>query len=176
LSKISFNLIALNKKPEIYLVRSAYDKLSPKLKDSLQDRYAVNYYNDNSIGIITERQVENLSKPGSNAGSEASSSLASAVYINNALSSGTYNMWTDIAVGVAGGVAGAGRNKAPVNLFLLKYTIRNLEGKLQSFTIYQPSPIGEPIGTCFSFETRESANESYCQGMSESEIKNKFLN
>jgi hypothetical protein len=175
-SQLNINLIRLNSKPEIYLVRSTYQKLTDKTKNQLADRYDVQLFSDKQVGRIVERQVEDLSTTGSTAGSDMGSSLASAVYINNALTSGSYNIWTDVAVGVLGGVAGAGGNKAAQKLYLLKYTIRNLDGELNSSSIYYSSPIGEPIGSCYSFQERGSVSEAYCRGMNEEDIRRKFLN
>ena len=163
------------KKDKVYLVRSDYDELPKKIQERLSDRYDIEFYSDAGIGLITERQVQDVSTAGSTTGSDVGSALASAVYLNNTLSSGNYNVWTDIGVTVLGGIAGSGANKKPESRFLLKYTIRNREGNLRSTTVYRSSPLGKPIGTCFSFKSNSSVNEEYCRGMSRKEIEDKYL-
>ena len=176
LSRISSKLRDMNAKPVIYLVQSAYDNLNRKAQEELDERYDVRFHNDKVTGRLIERQVQNISTPGSTTGSTVGSSLASAVYLDNALSDGSYNMWTDLAVGVMGGIAGAGANKAPTERYRIQYSIRNLDGEIRSTTVTRPSPIGAPVGKCFTLRTAEPIAEEFCDGMSTAEIKREYLN
>ena len=168
-------LVKLHFKPTLFLVQATYDRLPQEVKDALQDRYEIRPYDAQLVGRIIERQVQNVSSAGSTTGSDVGSSLASAVYVNNAISSGGYNMWTDIAVGVLGGVAGSGANKAPRERYLIQYTIRNLDGQIKSTTVSKTSPIGLPIGECFDLKTGQAIDEIHCTGMTSSDIKKMYL-
>lgn len=161
-------------KPEATILRSAFEKLNESEKDELKKRYVIGSYDDSEIGIITERQVQDVSQAGSSAGSEVGSSLASAVYVNKAISSGSYNMWTDLAVGILGGVAGAGGNKAPVKQYIIKYTVRTLDNQLKSDEIINTSPIGESVGSCYSLTRSKSVDQSFCS-MTADVIREKYL-
>jgi len=163
-----------NRLPEKWVVQSAYDKLSKKEKEQLEQNYNLNFYNDDEIGLITERQVENISTAGSAAGSEVGSALASTVYINNALNSASYNVWTDLSVGIMGAVAGSGANKAPVKKYIIKYTVRNLNDQIKSTEVTQSSPIGESIGVCFSLSKRIPIENEFCT-MTAEDIRKKYL-
>lgn len=145
LSRISSKLREMNAKPVIYLVQSAYDNLGRQTKEQLDERYDVRLHNDQVTGRLIERQVQNVSTPRSTTGSTVGSSLASAVYLDNAISDGSYNMWTDLAVGVMGGIAGAGANKAATEQYRIQYSIRNLDGEIRFTTVTRPSPIGAPM-------------------------------
>jgi outer membrane lipoprotein SlyB len=158
----------------ITLVQSAFDKLSKNEKLELEIKYKLSFYDGNYIGVITERQIQNLSTAGSTVGSDAGSALASVVYINNALDTGSYNVWTDISVAVAGAVAGSGANKAPVTQYVVKYTIRNLNNQIKSTEVSQGTPLGEPIGTCFNLTWRKAIDSEFCT-MTAVDIRKKYL-
>lgn len=174
-NNINRKLVRLHIKPTLFLVQPTYDRLPQSVKDGLQDRYEIRLYDAQLVGRIIERQVQNVSSAGSTTGSDVGSSLASAVYVNNAISSGSYNMWTDIAVGVLGGVAGSGANKAPSERYLIQYTIRNLDGQIKSTTVSKTSPIGLPIGECFDLKSAQTIDEIYCKDMTSSDIKKMYL-
>ena len=175
LSRIANKLREMNAKQVIYLVKSTYDNLGRQVKEQLDERYDVRLHNDQVTGRLIERQVQDISTPGSTAGSTVGSSLASAAYLTNAFANGSYNMWTDLAVGVMGGIAGAGANKAPTEQYRIQYSIRNLDGEIRSTTVTRPSPIGAPVGTCFTLRTAEPLADVFCNGMSTSEIRSKYL-
>jgi hypothetical protein len=160
--------------PEVYVVQSAFDKLSIKDKEQIEQNYNLTYYNNNDIGFITERQVENVSTAGSTAGSDAGSALASVVYIDNALNTASYNVWTDLSVGILGAVAGSGANKAPVKQYIIKYSIRDLNNQIKSATVTQSSPIGLSVGLCFSLSKRKEIDSDFCT-MTADDIRKKYL-
>lgn len=160
--------------PPLSLAKPAFEQLAEKEKKQLEEKYNLTLFDGDKIGLITERQVQDVSRAGSSTGSEVGSSLASAVYVNKAISSGSYNMWTDLAVGVLGGVAGAGGNQAPIRQFTIYYTVRTLDNQLKSTEVTQAKPIGEPIGTCFSLTSRQSINSELCS-MTTDEIRKKYL-
>jgi len=159
---------------KLLLVQSAFENLSNKEKKQLEQNYRLSFYDDKNIGLITERQVENISTAGSTAGSEVGSALASTVYINNALNSASYNVWTDLSVGIMGAVAGSGANKAPVKKYIIKYTIRNLNDQIKSAEVTQSSPIGESIGVCFNLTWRKAIDGEFCT-MTAADIRKKYL-
>ena len=163
-----------NLKPEAIVLNTAFEKLTAKEQEKIKERYDLRLYDADTIGLVAERQVQNISTQGSATGSEVGSSLASAVYVNRALSSGSYNMWTDIAVGVLGGVAGAGGNRAPVQQYIVNYTVRTLDNKLKSVETIQPSAIGEPIGSCFSLQIQRAVDSEFCS-MTVDDIRKKYL-
>lgn len=174
-AEVTRQIVNLNAKPRAYLVRSTFDQLPEALKNQLMNKYDIQLYSNKQIGRVVERQVQNVSTPGSTAGSEVGSALASAVYVNNAISGGNYNMWTDISVGVLGGIAGSGGNKAPTERYIIQYSIRNLDDEISSRTVQKTSPIGVPIGECFNLETASAVDEIYCRGMSRTDIEKRFL-
>lgn len=176
LRDLNFKIYALNQKPMIYLVESTYEKLSKKTKSKLISRYEVQLYKDDALGVIIERQVQDVSKPGSSAGSDAGSALASAVYVNNAMNSGQYNMWTDIGVGVFGGIVGSTANRSPEQRYLVKYTVKTADGKIRSNSLYAKSSIGHAIGECLYLHTVEVVDQLNCTGMTEMDVERLFLN
>lgn len=163
-----------NIKPRALVLTVAFEKLKTKEQETMREQYDLEYYENDTTGKITERQVQDISKAGSTAGSEIGSSLASAIYINNAIPRASYNMWTDIAVGVLGGVAGAGGNQAPVQQYIINYTVRTLSNQLKSRDVRQGSPIGEPIGACFDLSQGKAIDEGLCS-MTADDIRKKYL-
>jgi hypothetical protein len=161
-------------KPELTLVRTAFNGLSTKEKTELSQKYHITFYDNNSIGLITERQVQNVSQTGSTVGSDVGSSLASAVYINNAIPKGSYNMWTDIAIGVLGGIAGSGGNKAPIEQYVIVYTIKNLDGDVKTATVRQSSTIGHSVGACYNLANAKVIEGDYCR-MTTEKIREKYF-
>jgi outer membrane lipoprotein SlyB len=174
--EVAENLIDKNKAnlTKLILVQSAFDKLHKKDKEQLEQKYNLSFYANDEIGFITERQVENVSTAGSTAGSDSGSALASVAYINNALNTGSYNVWTDISVAVAGAAVGSGVNKAPVKKYIIKYTVRDLNNQIKSVTVSQGSPIGESVGLCYGLTKKAVIDSDFCT-MTSDEIRTKYL-
>lgn len=161
-------------KQQIYVTKPAYQALSKAQQDALQTSYEVVVLTEEQIGVVTERQTQDMSSAGSVAGSTLGSSVASAIYIDNAVSNTSYNMWTDLGVGVLGGLLGASGNKAPVRQFSITYAVKTLDGNLRKVTVTQGSPIGEPVGSCFNLLTKVGVDSRFCQ-MTPALIQNTYL-
>jgi len=159
---------------KLLLVQSAFENLSNKEKKQLEQNYRLSFYDDKNIGLITERQVENISTAGSTAGSDAGSALASAIYIDNVLNTASYSFWTDLSVATLGSVAGSGANKAPVKKYIIKYTVSDLNNQIKSAEVIQDSPIGESIGVCFNLTWRKAIDGDFCT-MTAADIRKKYL-
>lgn len=161
-------------KPALNLLESAYAGLNLTEKGQLEARYEIYLHNENNVGPLIERQQLNVSTPANTAGSQVGSAVASAIYIDNSFSSGTYNPWTDLAWGVAGGVVGALADNPAEDRYVVRYTIRNESGELRSTDVLQSSPIGAPLGSCFSVSQNRKVKGDVC-GMTARTIKESYL-
>lgn len=161
-------------KPQLALRSDVFEQLSNAERELLETRYELYLHRGSNIGSIVERQVQNISTPGSTAGSDAGSAFASVIYVDNAISKGSYNVWTDLAVSVLGGVAGAAGNKASDQRYRIQYTIRSYNDQLKSVLVTRSSPIGDPLGTCFSVSQLRKVNQNLCE-MTPSTVREDYL-
>jgi len=161
-------------KPALNLLESAYAGLNPTEKRQLETRYEIYLHNENNVGPVVERQQLNASTPANTTGSQVGSAVASAIYIDNSFSSGSYNPWTDLAWGVAGGLVGALANTPAEVRYVVRYTIKNGRDELKSTDVLQSSPIGVPLGSCFSVSENRKIKGDVC-GMTPSTIRENYL-
>lgn len=162
-------------KNKITVLEDLYQKLTLKEQKSLSDKYRLEFYKSSEIGTITDRQIQNLSTPGSNAGAEIGGAIGTAAYINNATPS-SYSMKSDIASTALGALAGAVLlNKNPTVQYLIRYTIKLRNGEIIQVDQISSTPLGQGVGMCISASNASPIDQSYCT-MTLDEFRVKYSN
>jgi hypothetical protein len=102
----------------------------------LNRRFAVRPIGASEIGNFIDKQTQNVSTPGGNAGSALGAAAGSAAYLDKAFSGNPSNwnysakghLGAQVAGAVIGGVVG---NVQPEELYRVRYTIRARDGNIQ---------------------------------------------
>lgn len=169
------NLLKAEKsiKKEFSVIEDLYLKLTPQEQKVLSDKYKLLFYKSSEFGIVTDRQVQNTSTPGSNDGAVIGGAVGTTAYISNATPS-SYSMKSDIASTALGALAGAMLfNKSPVVQYLIRYTIKLRNGEVIQVDQISGTPLGQGIGMCISASNASLIDQSYCT-MTLAEFKTKF--
>lgn len=167
------NIAQKNIKPSINTLLSLFNQLTAQEKQKLLDKYRVNFLSDSEIGIVTDRQVQNLSTPGSNAGAEIGGAVGTTAYINNATPS-SYSMKSDLTSTALGALAGAILlNRSPTEQYLIRYTLKLRNGEIMQVDQASSSPMGQGIGICVYAPNASLIDQSMCT-MDLAEFKFKF--
>ncbi len=162
-----------NKKPpppprsELVVLVEAWDGLKPEEQEKLQEKYIVSLYGSESVGVIVDRQVENLSTPGSASGSIAGAAVGSAAYNVNSVSSNnpknwSYSPWADLGSAILGAVVGSAADRAPVRKYRFRYGIKLLNGGVVSVDDESQSAVGYSIGACVYVKGFHRVNDALC--------------
>lgn len=158
------NLLSVEKtiKKELRLLKDLYSKLTEKEQKSLKDNYKIIFYESSEIGIVTDRQVQNLSTPGSNAGAEIGGAVGATAYISNATPS-SYSMKSDLTSTVLGALAGAVLlNKSPTEQYVIRYSLKLRNGEIRQVDQVSSTPLGQSIGMCVFASNATPIDQSFC--------------
>ena len=160
-------------KKRVTVPKDLYAQLTPKEQKNLTDTYKLTFYEPYEIGVVTDRQVQNLSTPGSNAGAEIGGAVGATAYINNATPS-SYSMKSDLTSTALGALAGAILlNKSPTEQYLIRYTLKLRNGEIMQVDQVSSSPLGQGIGICVFASNASPIDQSFCN-MTLAEFKVKF--
>lgn len=149
-------------KKELRLRRDLFAGLTIKEQKSLSDNYKLIIYEINEIGVITDRQIQNISTAGSNAGAEIGGAVGATAYISNS-NPYNYSLKNDIGSTILGAFVGAAlMNQPAVNKYLIRYTIKLTDGNFRQYEEVLPSALGQGIGLCISLPGVISIDTSIC--------------
>lgn len=166
-------------KERLLVVKEIYSQLSGSEKSFLDRKFAVRLIGASEIGSVIDKQTQNVSTPGSNAGSVLGAAVGSAAYVDKAFSGNPSN-WNYSAKGhlgaqvagvVIGGVVG---NAKPEELYRIRYTIRARNGNVQYIDSLTGSPLGHSIGVCLQISDLTLIDELLCK-INLSEFKQKYI-
>jgi hypothetical protein len=117
-------------------------------KDSIQKRYLVQVPDGESFGVVLDTQGVNESTPGTTAGAELGSAVASATYIDKAINHQNYSAKSHLGVAILGGLLGAALDKPAVQQFHYRYAVKFLSGNVKYFDVVSSDPFRHPAGVC----------------------------
>ena len=154
-------------KPWFSTTKELVEQLSPTEKLALDEKYNLTLYSTSNLGVVTDRQVANLSTPGSAAGSVAGAAVGSAAYNVNSVSSNnpknwSYSPWADLGSALLGAVVGSAANRAPVARYRFQYTVKLLDGNTADVQEEIESPIGHGIGVCIYVKGPTKVDDTVC--------------
>ena len=154
-------------KPDTWVIKGLHDKLTADERSKLSAKYTVIFYDDNDIGIVTDRQVQNISTPGSNAGTAAGAAAGSAVYNINSVSSSNPKNWTyspasDLGAAILGAMIGSAANVRPVELYRIRYTVKTRDGQIAYKEVESSSPLGHSPGVCIDIRQVAVIDQEFC--------------
>jgi hypothetical protein len=169
------NLVEAEKliKKELRLRRDLFAGLNIKEQKSLSDNYKIIFYETSEIGIVTDRQVRNLSTPGSNFGAEAGGAAGAVAYVNN-VNPANYSLSKDVSSTLLGAFVGAALfNKQAVEQYEIRYTVKLRNGDLKQFDVLSSTPLADGIGVCIGMPYGTKVDQSLCT-MTLAEFRDKF--
>lgn len=153
--------------------RELFVQLSQEQQDRLSEKYNLHFYEPNQIGIVTDRQIRNLSTPGSNFGAELGGAVGATAYVSKATPS-SYSLKNDVGNTLLGAVVGAMLlNQQPVQRYQIRYTVKLRNGDLTQVDHIFGSPIGEGAGVCINTSNAQRLDQSFCT-MTLSDFRLKF--
>ena len=156
------NIAQKNIKPSINTLLSLFNQLTAQEKQKLLDKYRVNFLSDSEIGIVTDRQVQNISTLGSNVGAEIGGAVGATAYISNATPS-SYSMKSDLTSTALGALAGAVLlNKSPTEQYVIRYSLKLRNGEIRQVDQLSSTPLGQSIGMCVSMAGAILIDQSLC--------------
>lgn len=166
-------------KERLLVVKEIYSQLSDSEKSLLNRKFAVRLIGASEVGNVVDKQTQNVSTPGSNAGSALGAAVGSAAYVDKAFSGNPSN-WNYSARGhlgaqVAGAVIGSlVGDVQPNELYTVRYTIRAKDGNIQYIDSLTGSPLGHSIGVCIQISDLTLIDESLCK-INLIEFKQKYI-
>jgi hypothetical protein len=128
-------------------------------KDSIQKRYLVQVPDAESFGVILDTQGVNESTPGTTAGAELGSAVASATYIDKAINNQNYSAKSHLGLAILGGLLGSALDKPAVQQFHYRYAVKFLSGNVKYFDVVSSDPFRHPAGVCVLLPTVTLASE-----------------
>lgn len=158
------NVLSVEKtiKKELRLLKDLYSKLNEKEQKYLSDNYKIIFYEASEVGIVTDRQVRNLSTPGSNFGAEAGGAAGAVAYVNN-VNPANYSLSKDVSSTLLGAFVGAALfNKQAVEQYEIRYTVKLRNGDLKQFDVLSSTPLADGIGVCIGMPYGTKVEQSLC--------------
>jgi hypothetical protein len=169
------NVLSVEKtiKKELRLSKGLYSKLNEKEQKYLSDNYKIIFYEASEVGIVTDRQVRNLSTPGSNFGAEAGGAAGAVAYVNN-VNPANYSLNKDVSSTLLGAVIGAALfNKQAVEQYEIRYTLKLRNGDIKQFDVLSSTPLAEGMGACIGMPYGTKVDQSLCT-MTLAEFRDKY--
>ena len=128
----------------------------------LLEKYRLIHFSDSEIGIVTDRQVRNLSTPGSNFGAEAGGAAGAVAYVNN-VNPANYSLSKDVSSTLLGALVGAALfNKQAVEQYEIRYTVKLRNGDLKQFDVLSSTSLADGIGVCIGMPYGTKVDQSLC--------------
>ncbi|MDO8693528.1 MAG: hypothetical protein Q7J51_05470 [Sheuella sp.] len=158
------NLVEAEKliKKELHLTKDVYANLSKKEQNTVSNNFKIIFYAHDEVGIITDREVRNLSTPGSNFGAEAGGAAGAVAYVNN-VNPSNYSLSKDVSSTLLGAFVGAALfNKQAVDQYEIRYTVKLRNGDLKQFDVLSSTPLAEGIGFCIGMPYGTKVDQSLC--------------
>lgn len=170
------NVLSVEKtiKKELRLLKDLYSKLNEKEQKYLSDNYKIIFYEASEVGIVTDRQVRNLSTPSSNFGAEAGGAAGAVAYVNN-VNPANYSLSKDVSSTLLGAVIGAALfNKQAVEQYEIRYTVKLRNGDIKQFDVLSSTPLADGIGICIGMPYGTKLDQSLCN-MTLAEFRAKYV-
>jgi len=158
-----------NIRPLITVLKEFYEQLSPAEMHSLNTRNRIKLIPSSEVGVVTDRQSQDVSTPGTSAGSQLGAAIGSAAYVDKAFSGSPANwnysasghLGAQVAGAVVGGVLG---NRQAQQTYSIQYTVRHRDGHVAYVANVSSSSLGHSIGVCVRTTDFSLLNHSMCDG------------
>lgn len=158
----NFNNAVSRIRKDATIPKAIFDQLTKSEQESLNQKYEFKFISDSEIGIVTDRQIRNLSTSGSNFGAELGGAVGTAAYVSKATPS-DYSLKSDIGNTLLGALVGAMfLNQQPVQRYQIRYTIKLRNGELAQVDQISGSPLGEGVGSCLKASNAETVETILC--------------
>lgn len=158
----NFNNAVSRIRKDATIPKAIFDQLTKSEQELLNQKYEFQFIADSEIGIVTERQIRNLSTPGSNFGAELGGAVGTAAYVSKATPS-SYSLKSDIGNTLLGAFVGAMLlNQQPTQQYQIRYTLKLRNGELAQVDRIYGSPLGEGIGNCLTASNAEHVETILC--------------
>jgi len=118
------------------------------------------------FGRIASVQVENLSRPGTNAGSQLGAGVGQVAYLENTQTVRDYNPWAQMGAGLAGAALGSSLDSSATVSLKKTYWIKLNNGEFISISQYDRSSGHLPEGMCVAVlddAKIQQARENLCK-------------
>lgn len=158
-----------NIRPLIAVLKEFYEQLSPTEIHSLNARNRIKLISRSEVGVVTDRQLQDVSTRGSSAGSQLGAAIGSAAYVDKSFSGSPSNwnystsghLGAQVVGAVVGGVLG---NRPAQESYRIQYTIRYRDGHVAYVENLSSSPLGHSIGVCLRTTDLSLLDRSMCDG------------
>nr|WP_245589312.1 hypothetical protein [Azovibrio restrictus] len=158
-----------NIRPLIVVLQEFYEQLSPAERQLLDKRHRIIMITSSEVGVVTDRQLQDISTLGRTTSSQLGEAVGSAAYVDKAFSGSpsnwNYSVSGHIGAQFAGAVIGSilGKQIAEES-YRIQYTIRYLDGHIGHVEQVSSFPIGHSIGVCLRTTDLTILNDSMCNG------------
>jgi uncharacterized membrane protein len=158
-----------NTRPLIAVLKEFYEQLSPAELQLVNSKNRIKLIPSAEVGLVTDRQSQDTSTPGSSAGSQLGAAIGSAAYVDKAFSGSPANwnysasghLGAQVAGAVVGGLLG---NRQAQQTYRIQYTVRHRDGRVVYVENVSGSPLGHSIGVCIRTTDFSLVEHSMCNG------------
>lgn len=161
--------------PSIHVSKLAWNGLSESERERVQKKHAVQIYEIERFGRITDVQTVDQSTPGTSGGAMLGSAVATAGYIDHAFGGGnSYSAGAHLAIGLLGALVGSAMDKAPTKQFQTRYAVQLGDGEVEYFDEVKADAFRHAVGVCVLVPELRLAAQNLCSQTTEV-IRAKFL-
>lgn len=101
------------------------------------------------FGTVIDVQGADQSTPSTKGGAALGSAVASAAYIDNAISGkSNYSASAHLALGLLGAAAGSSMDRTAVSQFQFRYTVKQNDGEIQYYDEIKSTSFRHSVGVC----------------------------
>lgn len=157
------------------ITRSVWDQLSADERQAIEASHELKLIEPTAYGIVIDVQGVDQSTPGTNSGAALGGAVASAAYIDRALSGNhSYSAGANLAIGLLGAVLGSAMDKAPSSQFQFRYTIKQGDGEIQYFDEVKSTNFRHSVGVCVLVPALTLVSQQVCAQTLES-VRSRFI-
>lgn len=146
----------------IKVSQSAWLKLTPTERESIQKRFIVDLAEQDAFGIIIDNQGVNESTGGTSAGAILGAAVANAAYIDNAFKGGNYSAKNQLGVGILGALLGSTLDSKPNAQYHYRYAVKLGDGNIKYFDEIKSDPFRHSVGVCISVPNIALVEQQLC--------------
>lgn len=152
----------LGKNSLLQVRRSVWEELSESERTKLQEGRFVSVKDDSKFGRIIDRQVFDASTRGTSAGSQLGAVLGQAQYVDTSIPKGTYSATGQVGAAILGAMIGSNFDQTGSRIFVVRYAIKRLDGKVSYADRYESTSLGESIGVCVDLQAQQ-VDQDICE-------------
>lgn len=121
----------------------------------LQKIRFISLKDDKNFGRIIDKQIFDASTKGTQTGSQLGSIVGQAQYIDNSIPKGAYSATGQVGAAIIGAALGRSFDQTGSRVFVTRYTIKRLDGKVSYADKYEATSLGESAGVCVDLQAKQ---------------------